>query len=309
VKVLFISGSLTVHLCLLEYVWLTTDYYFPSVHRLHHYTALTLIIFHSILLIISAYVREWLEKIDFVWLKQIDHERRAMHRQRDELIKQVSSFLPMRVINYYLRADSDLAASQHYQHKYDRMAMLHISFHLPSTEQQPLLYDYLHDIDYMLKTNEKYAHIVMHRKSTIKELVLSIDVTQSESIKYLQQLIELLFHLDERIKQISSGTITIAACLHVGTVQEILIHAEKNLKIDFWSDDVALLQMLMTKTQPNHCLTTASVYHLLHDLYLFRTAGSIVSAPLNGTNNINIYYLLGRLIGDNVFQVENFVRA
>jgi hypothetical protein len=39
-------------------------------------------------------------------------------------------------------------------------------------------------------------------------------------------------------------------------------------------------------------------------LYLFRTAGSIVDTQMNIENHTNIYFLLGRLIGDNVFQVR-----
>jgi hypothetical protein len=141
----------------------------------------------------------------------------------------------------------------------------------------------------------------MHRKSTIKEIIFSIDINSNDSIKYLQQLVELLFQLDERLKQISSSTIHFSSCLHIGCVNEILIHLEKYPKIDIWSEDIPLLQLLISKTQINHCLTTASIYHLLNDIYLFRTAGSI----LNLENNTNIYYLLGRLIGDNIFQGRN----
>ncbi|CAF5160568.1 unnamed protein product, partial [Rotaria sp. Silwood1] len=89
IKTFFIIICLIVQLCLFEYIWLTTNIYFPSIHPLHHYTTFTLIIFHSFLLIISSYVREWLEKIDFIWLKQIDNERLIIIRQRDELIKQI----------------------------------------------------------------------------------------------------------------------------------------------------------------------------------------------------------------------------
>jgi len=249
----------------------------------------------------SSYVREWLEKIDFVWLKQIDNERLTIVRQRDELIKQTSLYFPLRVINYYLRTDSDLVLSQHYHTKYDRMALLYMKFVPLNIEHEYILIDYLNDIEYLLKTNEKYIHIVMHRKSTIKEIMFSIDIDSNDSVKSIQQLVELLFELDERLKQISSSTIHLAACLHIGCVNEILIHFENYPKIDLWSESISLSQLLITKTQANHCLTTASIYHLLNDLYLFRTAGSIVTTQINNTN---IYYLLGRLIGDNVFQVN-----
>ena len=307
IKTFFILSCLIVQLCLLEYIWLTSNLYFPTISPLHHYTAFTLIIFHGLLLIISSYVREWLEKIDFVWLKQIDNERLIVVRQRDELIKQTSSSLPLRVINFYLRTDSELALPQHYHMKYDRMALLYINFFPLNIEHEYLLIDYLNDIEYLLKNNEKYIHIVMHRKSTIKEIMFSIDINTNDTTKYLQHLIELLFQIDERLKQMSllpSTVINLAACLHIGCVHEILIHLEKYPKIDIWSEHLALLQLLMTKTQANHCLTTASIYHLLNDLYLFRTAGSIVSTQINTVNNTNIYYLLGRLIGDNVFQVK-----
>jgi hypothetical protein len=254
------------------------------------------------LIIISCYVREWFEKIDFVWLKQIDNERLIIVRQRDDLIKQTSSYLPLRVINYYLRTDSDLALSQHYHMKYERMGLLYINFYSLNFDDDYLLIDYLNDIEYLLKNNDKYLHIVMHRKSTTKELIFSIDLNSNESIKNLQNLVEFLFEIDERLKQISS-IINLSACLHIGYVHEILIHLEKYPKTDLWSEHITLLQLLSAKTQPNHCLTTASAYHLLNDLYLFRTAGSIISSPITSMNNTNIYYLLGRLIGDNVFQV------
>ncbi|CAF1388591.1 unnamed protein product [Adineta ricciae] len=302
IKTLFIITCLLIQLVLLEYIWLSTSLYFPSVHRLHHYTTFTFIVFHGILLTILSYVQEWLEKIDFVWLKQIDNERLTIVRQRDELVKQTSLYFPQRVINYYLRTDSDTGLSQHYHTKYDRMALLYMNFYPLDPEHQYMLIDYLNDVEYLLKNNEKYVQIVMHRKSTIKEIMFSIDTNTDDSVKTIQQLVELLFQLEERLKQLSSSTIQLAACLHIGCVHEILIHLENYPKIDLWSEQITLLQLLMSKTQANHCLTTATVYHLLNELYLFRTAGSIVSAQIN---NVNIYYLLGRLIGDNVFQGRN----
>jgi hypothetical protein len=134
--------------------------------------------------------------------------------------------------------------------------------------------------------------------------MFSIDINSNETTKNLQNLVEFLFDINERLKQISSK-LNLSACLHIGCVHEILIHLEKYPKIDLWSEHVTLLQLLSTKTQANHCLTTTSVYHLLNDLYLFRTAGSIVNSPIISSNNTNIYYLLGRLIGDNVFQGRN----
>jgi hypothetical protein len=181
------------------------------------------------------------------------------------------------------------------------MGLLYINFLPLNSDDEYILIDYLNDIEYLLKNNEKYINIVMHKKSTIKEIMFSIDINSNESIKNLQQLIELLFQIDERLKQISVSTINLSACLHIACVHEILIHFEKYPKIDIWSEDITLLQLLITKTQINHCLTTSSVYHLLNDLYLFRTAGSII----NTDNNPNIYYLLGRLIGDNIFQGRN----
>jgi hypothetical protein len=292
-----------VQLCLFEYIWLTTNFYMPSIESIHHYTTVTLIIIHALLLILSVYVREWLEKIDFVWLKHIDNERLVVVRQRNELIQQATDLLPLRVINYYLRTDTDHAPSQHYHCQYDRMALLYVHFHPITIEHEYLLMDFLHDIEHVMKTNDKYAHIVIHRKATLKQLLFSIDIDHSESIQYLQQLVELLFQIDERLKQLSTSTLHLSACLHIGHVNEVFIHLERYPKVDLWSEHISLLQLLMTKTQGNHCLATASVYHLLNDLYLFRTAGSIVNSQINPANNTNIYYLLGRLIGDNVFQV------
>ncbi|CAF0743350.1 unnamed protein product [Adineta steineri] len=302
IKTLFIISCLIVQLFLFEYIWITTNLYFPSIHRLHHYTTFTLIILHGLLLIISSYVHEWLEKIDFIWLKQINNERLTIVKQRDELIKQTSLFFPLRVIDYYLRTDSDIVLAQHYHTKYDRMALLYVHFYPLNIEHEYMLVEYLNDMEYLLKTNEKYIDIVIHRKSTIKEIIFSIDTNTDDSVKSIQQLVELLFQLEERLKQISSSTINLSACLHIGCVHEILIHLENYPKIDLWSEHISLLQLLISKTQINHCLTTSAVYHLLNDLYLFRTAGLIVSTQINNTN---IYYLLGRLIGDNVFQGRN----
>lgn len=268
---------------------------------MRHYTAFTLIVLHGILLIVAAYVREWLEKIDFVWLKQIENERLAVVRQRDELVKQTSLYFPPRVINYYLRPDADAVPSQHYHTKYDRMGLLYMTFYPSNVEHEYMLIEYLRDVEYLLKNNEKYQQIVMHRKSTLKEVVFSIDTDTDDATNAIQQLVELLLQLEERLKQLSSSSLQLAACLHLGCVHEILIHLENYPKIDLWSEQISLLQLLMSKTQVNHCLTTAAVYHLLNELYLFRTAGMIVSAQVNNTN---IYYLLGRLIGDNVFQVK-----
>jgi len=284
---------------MLEYIWLTTNSYFPSINILHHYTAFTLIIFHNILLILSSYIHEWLEKIDFIWLKQIDNERLIIIRQRNQLIKQTSLIFPLRVINYYLNTNSNLSLTQHYYSKYDHIGLLYIRFNLINNQDEYLLIDFINNINYLLKTNEKYINIVMHKKSTVKELIFSMDL--NNSLKSIQQLIELLFQINERLK---SFQINLIACLHIGSINEILIHFKKSPKIDIWSEHISFIQLLISKIQINHCLITSSVYNLLNDLYLFRTAGSIINTQMNIDNNTNIYFLLGRLIGDNIFQVS-----
>ncbi|CAF1131625.1 unnamed protein product [Adineta steineri] len=287
-------------LYILEYIWLTTNTYFLSINTLHHYTTFTLIIFHNILLIILSYIYEWFEKIDFIWLKQIDNERLMIIRQRNQLIKQISSILPLRVINYYLNTNWNLSLTQHYHYKYDRMGLLYIRFNSSNNKDEYCLIHCINNIEYLLRTNEKYLNIVMHKKSTTKELIFSLDLNNSS--KSIQQLVELLFQIDEYIK---SYQINLTACLHIGSIHEILIHFIKYPLIDIWSEHILFIQLLISKIQLNHCLVTSTVYHLLNDLYLFRTAGSIIDTQINIENNTNIYFLLGRLIGDNVFQGRN----
>jgi hypothetical protein len=140
----------------------------------------------------------------------------------------------------------------------------------------------------------------MHKKSTIKELMFSMDL--NNSLNSIQKLIEFLFQINDCLKTLQ---INLTACLHIGSINEILIHFQKYPKIDLWSEHITFIQLLISKIQLNHCLITSSVYHLLNDLYLFRTAGSIINTQMNIDNNTNIYFLLGRLIGENIFQVTN----
>lgn len=248
---------------------------------------------------IISYINEWLEKIDFIWFKQIDHERLIIMRQRSQLIKQTSSILPLRVINYYLNTDTNLSLTQHYHSKYDKMGLLYVRFNSSNDKGEYSLIKFINDIEYLLKNNEKYVNIVMHKKSTVKEIIFSIDLR--DSLKFIQELVEFLFYIDENIK---SFQMNITACLHIGYINEVLIHFEKYPKLDIWSEHISFVQLLISKLQMNHCLVTSSVYHLLNDLYLFRIAGSIINTPMNIDNNTNIYFLLGRLIGDNNFQVN-----
>ncbi|CAF3406360.1 unnamed protein product [Rotaria sp. Silwood1] len=300
IKTFFIIICSILQLYMLEYIWLTTNTYFSSINSLHHYTTSTLIIFHNSLLIILSYIHEWLEKIDFVWFKQIDNERLIIIRQRNQFIKQTSFLLPLRVINYYLNTNSNLSLTQHYHYKYDQMGLLYIRFNLLNNKDEYSLINFINNIEYLLKNNDKYNNIVMHKKSTIREIIFSMDV--SSSLKSIQELVELLFQIDEHIKLLQ---INFTACLHIGCINEILIHFEKYPKIDIWSEHISFIQLLMSKIQQNHCLVTSSVYHLLNDLYLFRIAGSVINTPMNIENNTSIYFLLGRLIGDNIFQGRN----
>ncbi|CAF1592457.1 unnamed protein product [Adineta ricciae] len=300
IKTFFIICCTILQLYILEYVWLTTSTYFPSINALHHYTSFALVIFHNLLLIILSYIYEWLEKIDFLWLKQIDNERLMIIRQRNQLVKQVSSVLPKRVIDYYLNTNWNLSLTQHYHQKYDRMGLLYIRFSPLITKDEHSLVNCMNNIEYLMRNNEKYQDIVLHRKSNIKEVILSLDIQNSS--KSIQNLVELLFQIEEYLQ---THQINLTACLHIGSIDEILVHFIQYPKLDLWSEHLSLMQLLISKIQLNHCLVTSSVYQLLNDLYLFRTAGSIIDAQMNIENNTNIYFLLGRLIGDNVFQGRN----
>lgn len=300
IKTIFIIICSILQLYILEYIWLTTNTYFLSITNLHHYTTFSLIIFHNILLIILSYIHEWLEKIDFIWLKQIDNERLMIIRQRNQLIKQISTIFPLRVINYYLNTNTNISLNQHYHMKYDHMGFLYIRFNLLNNQNDYCLIDFINKIDYLLKTNDQYNNIVIHKKLTMKELLFTLDL--NSSLKSIQQLIELLFQINDYFK---SYQIQLTSCLHIGTLNEILIHFEKSPKIDIWSEHLSFLQLLISKIQLNHCIITSTVYNLLNDLYLFRTAGSIINTQMNIENNTNIYFLLGRLIGENIFHGRN----
>ena len=276
-----------------EYVWLTTNSYFPSITSLHHYTALTLLIIHQILLILMGYVHEWLAKIDFLWLKQLDHERSMIVRQRNQLIKQISMTFPQRMIQFYLNPLAHSSLTQHYHHKYEHMGLLYIHF-----DRDPsMLTELINTIDYALKTNERYSKIVLHRKSTSKALIFSMDL--SSSLKSIEDLVELLFQIHEHLQ---SHEICLAACVHICPITEILIHLRNSPRIDLWSEHLSLMEYLLSKIQVKHCLITSSVYQVLQNLYLFRTAGAIIQTRWKIELNSQIYYLLGRLMGENVFQ-------
>ena len=302
VKTCFIVICTLVQLCSLEFIWLTTNISLSSIDSLHHYTASALILLHNVLLILGAYVREWLEKIDFIWLREIDVERVKSLRQRHELIQQTSLLLPMRLIAYYLNNASDATLTQHYHVKYDRMALLSIHFRVFPHEQEYVLVDFLHHLDYVVKTNERYVNIVMHRKSTVNEILFSNDMDRS--VDAIHQLVELLFLVDERLKQRFQSQIDLTACLHIGSVHEILVHLERSPRTDLWSEHITFMQLLMSHVQANHCLVTAAAYQRLNDVYLFRTAGSIHRTQMSIGNHTAIYYLLGRLIGENTFEVS-----
>ena len=299
IKTVFIIICSMLQLYTLEYIWLTTNIYFSSINSLHHYTTLTLIIFHNFVLIILSYIYEWLEKIDFIWFKQIDNERLLIIRQRNQLIKQISLIFPLRAINFYLNTHLNLSLTQHYHSRYDQMGLLYIRFNLINNKDEYSLIHLINNIECLLKNTERYMNIVLHKKSTVKEIIFSIDL--NNSLRSITDLVELLFQINEQLKTFQ---INLTACLHIGYVNEILIHFEKYPKIDVWSEHIPFIQLLLSKIQINHCLITSSVYHLLNNLYLIRIAGSILNTPMNIENNTNIYYLLGRLIGDNIFQVR-----
>ena len=293
---MFILVCSLVQIYFFEYIWLTTKAWFFPIHRLHHYTGLVLILFHNLLLILAAYVHEWLEKLNFLWLKQIDDERAMICHQRDELQREISAMLPTRAVNYYLNSNSNLSLSQHYHFKYDRMGLLaiHFDFLHHQSEQD----DFFQQIESLLQSKDTYGSVVMQKKASVKDLLFSTDI-QQESTAMLS-LVELLLEIEESLRQQFDSKVRLSACLHIGCVHEVFIHLEKYPKIDLWGDDIGFIRYLTYNIPAQHCLATKSVYHLLNDLYLFRTAGSIVSIDHQST----VYFFLGRLIGDNVFQVR-----
>ena len=273
-----------------EYIWWSTRGYFPKISSMHHYTVLVLLIIHQFLLIVISYLREWLEKLDFIWLKQLDHDRLMIIRQRQQLIQQISLIYPRRMIDFYLTKSSHSSLTQHYHHQYDQMGLLYIHF-----EDNPSsLIDLINTVEYSLKTNERFSKIVLHRRSTMKDLIFSLDLTSS-----IEDLIELLFQINEHLQ------IPLTACIHIGRITEVLIHLQTSPKLDIWSEDLTFLEYLLSKIPLNHCLITSPVYQIIHHLYLFRTAGMIIKTGLNIENNSHVYYLLGRLIGENIFHGRN----
>lgn len=268
------------------------------VSPLHHYTVFTLILLHQLILILLSYIGECLEKSDFIWLKEIDDERQIARRQRDELELELSALLPRRVIDYYLNSDSNFTSIQHYHFRYNQMALLSICFHSNRSDDDRILMNFLQHIESSLKRDEICKDIVMHKKISMTELLFSMDI-HSSNIAILS-LVELLFQIEEHLKDRFQSKISLSACLHVARVNEIFIHFEKSPKIDLWTEDLSFVRSLMSHVPANHCLATKPVYQLLNDFYLFRTAGSIQRLD----HQSNIYYLLGRLIGENIFQVK-----
>lgn len=92
----------------------------------------------------------------------------------------------------------------------------------------------------------------------------------------------------------------------MGSVTEALVHTEKP-RIDNWGDGILVAEHLLNQAELNHCIVTADVYSILKDRYLYRPAGSfyIENKETNEQRYITIYYLLGRLIGDNIFKGRN----
>lgn len=279
---------------------MTTKTDLSSIHPLHHYTGLVLILFHNLLLVLAAYVHEWLEKLNFLWLKQIDDERAMISHQRDELRREIGSMLPTRAVNYYLESNSNLSLSQHYHFKYDRMGLLliHFDFFHQDNDQDYLLVDFHRQIESLLQSKDSYRNVVMQKRASPRELLFSTDIQHSSTA--MLSLVELLLQIEETLRQQFYTKARLSACLHIGCVNEVFIHLEKYPKVDLWGDDLGFMRYLTCNVPVQHCLATKSVYHLLNDLYLFRTAGSIQSNDHQST----VYYFLGRLIGDNVFQVR-----
>ena len=125
----------------------------------------------------------------------------------------------------------------------------------------------------------------------------------------LSLLVEFLFAIQEKINDFNDKMNTncsICASINIGCVTEALVHTEKP-RIDNWGDGVLVADHLLAQSEPNHCIVTEDVYHILKDRYLYRPAGSfyIENKETRDQRYITIYYLLGRLIGDNIFKGRN----
>lgn len=283
-SVILICSCLQIYIY--EYIWWNSREVFPTISLLQHYTALILMIIHQLILIIIGYVREWLDKLDFLSLKQVDHDRLMCIRERNHLIQQILMFYPRRMIDFYLKKSSH----GHYHHRYDRMGLLVIRF-----EQDPS--SLINTIEYLMKIDERYSNIVLHRRLMSYEFIFSVDLNSSP--RSMEDLAELLFQINEYLQ------IPLSACIHIGRLTEVLIHLQSSPKLDIWSEDLPFIQYLLSKIPLEHCLITSSVYEILRNQYLLRIAGIINKTPWNIQNNTHVYYLLGRLIDENIFQGRN----
>jgi hypothetical protein len=292
---MFIIVCSIVQLYNFEYIWLHNRLSFVSIESLEHLTSVVLIVCHHLTLIVIFYVHEWLEKLDFLWLKQLDNERKIVYRQRTDFERRMLNVLPARVLNYYLHSNATITSMQHYHVRYEHMALLSVYIHV---DQSHFLVNFLQEIQLLVKTTDIFRNIVMKTSSSIKHVLFSVDIQTSRTDLFA--LVELLFQIDQRLKHDVHRQGHLSACLHIARVNEIFVHFQKQPKVDLWSDDIAFIRHVMSSVPADHCLATKSVYRLLNELYLFRTAGSIHTV----NHQSNIFYLLGRFIGENIFQVR-----
>jgi hypothetical protein len=97
--------------------------------------------------------------------------------------------------------------------------------------------------------------------------------------------------------------------LNVGQVTEALMHTDTPT-INNWGEGILISNHLVSQSDFNHCIVTEEVYNLLNDKYLYRPAGSFLveytttfkQQEQQSAQYISIYYLLGRIIGDNIFK-------
>ncbi|CAF4652622.1 unnamed protein product, partial [Rotaria magnacalcarata] len=77
------------------------------------------------------------------------------------------------------------------------MGLLYVRFDLINNKDEYSLISFINNIEYTLKNNDKYENIVMHKKSTPKEIIFSMDL--KNSLKSIQELAEFLFQINEHL--------------------------------------------------------------------------------------------------------------
>lgn len=275
----------------------------------------------SLFMCFIAYLYEMLFRIEFFKIDEENEANICIANNNKQLNKQLRSYLPKRAINFYL---SNQDASQyHYFSSNPQVAILNVIIKHESKNvqnkmssllngNQDLEYckDYLSIMNSINQILQKDRFDSIGLKKCIGTHFIATCGFKEDNYSLassLTILIEFLFSIQEKINDFNDKmnfNCSISASINIGHVTEALVHVEKP-QIDNWGNGILLAKLIGDQAEPNHCVVTEDVYNILKDRYLYRPAGSFIvddSITCLPTPHIQIYYLLGRIIGDNIFK-------